>query len=97
MLCIWKLKYMHKGRDLGKKVLKYFSVPQKSGDDKWHDFYCWCDFFADTVNTAEAAWFLFVFLPFSCWKQSCFEVLIKLKKNSRTIFDHTRVLTKYLA
>ena len=28
-----------------KKVLKYFSVSQRCSAEKWHNFYCGCDFF----------------------------------------------------
>ena len=40
---------------------------------------------------------LFVFLPFSWWKRSYFELLIKFKKNGHTICDPIRFFKKYLA
>ena len=46
----------------------------------------------------STAWARFIsgFLPFSPWKQSYFEVLIKLKRMAIQIVTHTRVLKKIL-
>ena len=45
-------------------------------------------------KTAEAAQFLFGFLPFSWGKPSYSEVLIKFKKNGQTICDPYQIVKK---
>ena len=64
------------------ELSKYCSFAAKSRDEEsTKGVACWY------LKTAEAARFLFGFLPFSWWKQSCFEVLIKFKKKVHTICD----------
>ena len=75
----WRISWVSRNRPNTSVLFLYKTVPKEG---HWRK------------KDAATARFYFCFLPFSHWKWSYFEVLIKFKKNGHTICESYRIFEK---